>query len=99
MNVVAAALDVRGTVLDVPISWSTLTPQLLAVDASGEVRALAPGVGTLRPTAGSVSSQISLTLQNPPAARIDLEVRVPPGRGISTSPWFPGSLRWSRATQ
>lgn len=72
MNVIAAALDARGTVLDVPITWSTLTPQLLDVEATGEVRALAPGVGILRATAGSVSSQISLTLQNPPAARVEL---------------------------
>lgn len=72
MTVLAAPLDAQGNVLDVPVTWQSLSPTLLSVDPAGEVTALAPGSATLRATAGGVSNTLRLSLVNPPAARITL---------------------------
>ncbi|MBX3173191.1 MAG: Ig-like domain-containing protein [Gemmatimonadaceae bacterium] len=73
MMALAAVLDIKGTVLDVPVAWSTSTPDLLTVSEAGEVVALRPGRGILRAVAGSVLGQIELRLENPPAAGIELD--------------------------
>lgn len=70
MTVLAVPLDIQGNILDVPVTWQSLTPALLAVDARGEVTALAPGTGTLRATAAGVSGTLELALVNPPASRL-----------------------------
>lgn len=73
MTALAAVLDIKGTVLDVPVAWSTSTPDLLTVSSAGEVMALRPGTGVLRAVAGNVLGQLELRLENPPAAAIELD--------------------------
>ena len=70
----ANVLDKNGEPLDYVVRWRSLTPQTLRVtDAEqGIVLGLAPGEGRLRASVGRVSSTVSLTLVNPPIARLVL---------------------------
>lgn len=52
------------------IRWRSLDAGTLAVGADGRVLALAPGIGRLRASVGSVSSVLQLSLVNPPAVTL-----------------------------
>ncbi len=73
-TVSALPLNGRGEPVETPVSWRAMTPQLLVVDASGRVTALAPGRGTVRATAQGVSADLVLDLVNPPVASIAVAV-------------------------
>ena len=74
MQVTAVAYDAAGVALEgVAVRWRTLTPALLAVDDSGVVRALAPGMGRAQATIEGVSGTLDLALVNPPVATLALE--------------------------
>lgn len=68
----ALALDAAGEPRDAPVLWLSETPQLLAVDARGNVEVLAPGTGVLRASVGALVARRSLVLRNPVAATLEL---------------------------
>lgn len=71
----ANATDAEGRVVEgVKVTWRSLTPAALDVDADGLMRALAPGVGIARASSGSVSALLRLDLVNPPIASIGLDL-------------------------
>lgn len=70
VTVGAVPLNAADTPVEAPVTWRTLTPMLLAVDATGHVTALAPGRGTVRATAKGVNADLTLDLVNPAAAAI-----------------------------
>ncbi len=51
----ARVLDKAGNVVALPVSWRSLTPTLLEVDANGVVTAIAPGAASVLASSGSVS--------------------------------------------
>lgn len=63
----AVATGADGEVLEVPIAWRSLTLATLSVDSDGAVLARAPGIGIVRASVGSVTSDRTLQLVNPPA--------------------------------
>lgn len=63
----AIATGINGEVVDAPITWRSLTPATLSVDATGEVFAHAPGVGVVRASVGGLARDHTLQLVNPPA--------------------------------
>jgi len=70
MTAVARAFNADGGVVELPALWRTLTPALLAVEESGELRALAPGTGIVEAVVGGVTGRLEIPLVNPPAALI-----------------------------
>ena len=66
------ALDRGGNAVEVDVEWRSLTPALLTVSPLGELTALAPGLGIVRASVGSVSADLTVQLVNPPAATIQL---------------------------
>jgi hypothetical protein len=68
----AVAFDRGGNAVESDIEWRALTPTLLTVSPSGDITALAPGLGIVRASVGSVSSDLTVRLVNPPAASIEL---------------------------
>jgi hypothetical protein len=66
------ALDRGGNAVDADVEWRSLTPVLLSVTLDGTITALAPGIGIVRASVGSVSADFSVQLVNPPAATIDI---------------------------
>ncbi|MBA3853500.1 MAG: hypothetical protein C0503_03735 [Gemmatimonas sp.] len=104
----AVATGVSGEILDAPVTWRSLTPSTLAVSATGQVLALAPGVGIVRAAVGSVVRDRELQLVNPPAVAFVVEpdsllLRVP-GTSVLPSiipldvfgnPIIGASLRWT----
>ncbi|MCW5825595.1 MAG: Ig-like domain-containing protein [Gemmatimonadaceae bacterium] len=86
----AVALNITGDLLDVPVLWRSLTPALASVDADGTVLALAPGIATIRATAGSVFADQRLFLVNPPTAALadlpDSLILTLPGPSVRVTP-------------
>lgn len=68
----AVAFDRGGNAVDSDIEWRSLTPALLTVSPAGDLSALAPGLGIVRASVGSVSADLAVQLVNPPAATIAL---------------------------
>ncbi len=74
MQVTAIPVDERGDL--VPgrvVQWRTLTPATLSVTPDGFLLGLAPGVGIVRATVGTVGSDLEITLVNPPAASVSID--------------------------
>ncbi len=67
MTVVARPLDAAGELVELPVAWRSVTPELLTVTGAGELAALAPGLAVLEATAAGVTGRLELTLVNPPA--------------------------------
>ncbi|MFN0100346.1 MAG: Ig domain-containing protein [Gemmatimonadaceae bacterium] len=65
----ARGLPVEGKV----VLWRSLTPATLSVTPDGFILGLAPGVGVVRATVGSVSSELEITLANPPVATLTID--------------------------
>jgi hypothetical protein len=90
MVATATAFNRFGHPLDRVVAWSSRTPDLLAVEATGLVRALAPGAGILRASVGGVTEDLVISQENPPIAVLTFEVDslvVPlPGNGVVLSP-------------
>lgn len=75
MQAIAEPLDAQGRVLEGrTVNWRPLTPSTLAVGADGRLLALAPGIGRARASIGAVSSEVRLTLRNPPAASVTITI-------------------------
>ncbi|MFN8666705.1 MAG: Ig-like domain-containing protein [Gemmatimonadaceae bacterium] len=51
----ARVLDKAGNVVSLPVTWRSLTPALLDIDANGVVTAIAPGAASVLASSGSVS--------------------------------------------
>jgi len=66
----ARPLDADGRLIEIPATWRTLTPALLSVDQSGEILALAPGLGIVEAVAGGVTGRLEIPLVNPPVSLI-----------------------------
>ncbi len=66
----AFALNRFGEIIDAPVTWQSMTPATLSVDAGGAIRGLAPGIGIVRAAVGSITADRTLQLVNPPAASI-----------------------------
>ena len=66
----ARPLDADGRLIEIPATWRTLTPALLSVDQSGEILALAPGLGIVEAVAGGVTGRLEIPLVNPPVTLI-----------------------------
>ncbi len=70
----ATPVDANGYLVESPqVKWRSLTPNTIAVNDDGLVRALAPGIGLIRASVGSVSAHLQFTLVNPPIASISLD--------------------------
>lgn len=60
----AEILDPGGNpITDAPITWSVVAPRVAAVDATGKVTALDPGVATLTVTAANVSATAKINVR------------------------------------
>lgn len=70
LQATAVALNSAGEVVDVPISWQSLTPTTLGVETNGAIQALAPGIGIVRASVGAIAADRQLQLVNPPAVTI-----------------------------
>ncbi len=71
----ATPVDENGFLVESPpVKWRSLTPSTISVDEEGLVRALAPGVGVIRASVGSVAAHLAFTLVNPPVASITVDV-------------------------
>lgn len=73
LQVFAVALNRTGEVVDAPITWRSLTPSTVAVDGNGGVFGLAPGVGIVRASVGSVGGERRFVLVNPPVVNINVQ--------------------------
>ncbi|MBK8060970.1 MAG: Ig-like domain-containing protein [Gemmatimonadetes bacterium] len=51
----ARVLDQSGNVVSLPVTWRSLTPTLLEIDANGVVTAIAPGSASVLATSGAAS--------------------------------------------
>lgn len=69
----AVATGRNGEVVDAVVSWRSLTPSTLAVSPTGQLFALAPGVGIVRAAVGSVQRERRIELVNPPVATFFVE--------------------------
>lgn len=67
----AFALNRFGEIVNAPVTWQSMTPATLSVDAGGAIRGLAPGVGIVRAAVGNITADRTLQLVNPPAASIE----------------------------
>lgn len=56
------------------VTWRSLTPSTVQVDSTGRLLGIAPGPGVVRVSAGTLSTELALTLRNPPARTITLDV-------------------------
>lgn len=65
----ATANFAKGTTQDVTgqAAWSSVTPTIATVSATGMVTALAPGVAEIRATYQSVTGSLQITVNNPPS--------------------------------
>lgn len=70
----AIATGASGEVVEASVVWRSLTPATLSVDGNGEVFARAPGIGVVRASVGSVTSDRTLQLVNPPAVAIHVSI-------------------------
>ena len=71
----ATLLDAQGLpIIDRQPLWSSLTPSVVSVSATGLVTGLQAGAATVRATSGAVSGDIAIVVLNPVAASISLSV-------------------------
>jgi hypothetical protein len=70
LTALARPLDADGELVPIPVLWRSLTPSLIEVDSTGEVRALAPGTGIIEAVAGGVTGRREIPLVNPAATQI-----------------------------
>jgi len=71
MQARAVLLDALGdTVIDRTPLWSSLTPSVLGVSATGVVTALQAGIGTVRATSGTATGDVQILVKNPSAGSI-----------------------------
>lgn len=68
----AVATGINGELVDAPITWRSMTPNTLEVDASGEVFARTPGIGVVRASIGGLVTDRTLQLVNPPAVAFNI---------------------------
>lgn len=81
----AVALNRDGNVIDVPITWRT-PDNTVTVDGSGLVTGVAPGIGRVQASAGSLTSElVSFTILAPADTLIIV------GDSIVTVPAIPGT--------
>ena len=74
MQASATPLDARGLPVEGKVVlWRSLTPATLSVTPDGFILGLSPGVGVVRATVGSVSSELEITLANPPVASLTID--------------------------
>ena len=67
----AVLLDALGdTIVDRSPLWSSLTPSVLSVSATGVVTALQAGIGTVRATSGTATGDAQILVKNPSAGSI-----------------------------
>ena len=67
----AILTDAQGdTVTGIAPVWSSLTPSVLGVTATGAVTGLQAGIGTVRATAGAVTGDAQVVVRNPSAGSI-----------------------------
>jgi uncharacterized protein YjdB len=67
----AVVTGTDGNVIpDAQVAWSSVTPAILSVSASGIATALQAGQGTGRATSGGHSGDLAITVRNPPVATI-----------------------------
>jgi alpha-tubulin suppressor-like RCC1 family protein len=65
----------RGeTVTDPDVTYRSSAGYIASVDATGKVRAVAPGVATISASVGTVSDQLHVTVNWPPVESVDLEI-------------------------
>jgi hypothetical protein len=109
----ATPLDADGQVVETEaLQWRSLTPATVEVNLFGLVTGLAPGTGVIRASVGGVSSQRTLTLENPPIAAISLgtdtlRLALPGGVATLTAaprdaqgfPIFGETLTWSTSAE
>lgn len=55
------------------VAWTSLTPAILSVSASGVATALQAGQGTVRAASGGKSGDLSLLVKNPPVAALSFD--------------------------
>ncbi len=71
MQASAVLLDAHGdTIIDRSPLWSSLTPSVLSVSATGVVTALQAGIGTVRASSGTVTGDAQILVRNPSAGSI-----------------------------
>lgn len=74
MQASATPLNARGLPVEGKVVlWRSVTPATLSVTPDGFILGLAPGVGIVRATVGSVSSELEITLTNPPVASLTID--------------------------
>lgn len=91
VRVSATARDARGAPMgSTTASWTTLQPAVATVDGNGLVTAVSSGTATIRATAGTLTADRTIVVQQR-AARLQL-VRQPDGARagdpLSTQPWL-----------
>lgn len=70
MSGIAVPLGPGGAIIELPVMWRSLTPELLTVTPEGELTAHSVGVATIQVEAGGIARRRELRLVNPPAARL-----------------------------
>lgn len=69
----AILLDAQGdTITDRAPGWSSLTPTVVSVTASGVVTGLQAGLGTVRATSGTATGDVQIVVRNPIAGTVTL---------------------------
>ena len=69
----AVLLDAQGdTITDRTPGWSSLTPTVASVTASGVVTGLQAGLATVRATSGAATGDVQVLVKNPTAATVTL---------------------------
>ncbi|MFI5244832.1 MAG: Ig-like domain-containing protein, partial [Gemmatimonadales bacterium] len=67
----AVLLDVQGdTINSLAPVWSSLTPAVVSVTATGEITGLQAGIGTVRAKAGTATGDAQIVVKNPSAGSI-----------------------------
>ena len=57
-----------NVIASAPVTWSSVTPTVLTVSASGIATAMQAGQGTARAASGGRSGDVTITVKNPPVA-------------------------------
>src|SRR6185437_11700800 len=67
----AILLNAQGdTITDRLPGWTSLTPTVVSVDATGTVTGLQAGLGTIRASSGSATGIVQVVVRNPAAATV-----------------------------
>lgn len=72
VQLTAVPVDGQGNVLDRPVSWRSLTPEVATVNATGEAQAVAAGEATLVATSGTVSGNVRFRVSRRAVAAVTL---------------------------